>query len=193
MTQVYLVRHAQSDNSVHASRERPLSDIGRRDAKAVTWTLKDRNITVIASSPYKRSCDTVKDLADTLGLAIVAYEDLRERTSGKWFEGDFFDFAKKQWSDFDYSIENGESLGEAQERNIRALKKLLKEHGGENIVIGTHGTALSTILNYFYPQFGFEEFKKIVNFTPFVIRLDFEGETLLGAQVELVMHKHYKE
>ncbi len=193
MTQVYLVRHAQSDNSVHASRERPLSDIGRRDAKAVTWTLKDRNITYIASSPYRRSCDTVKDLADTLGLAIVAYEDLRERTSGKWFEGDFFDFAKKQWSDFDYSIENGESLGEAQERNIRALKKLLKEHGGENIVIGTHGTALSTILNYYYPQFGFEEFKKIVNFMPFVIRLDLEGETLLGAQVELVMHKPYKE
>ena len=193
MTQVYLVRHAQSDNSVHASRERPLSEIGLRDSKAVTWALKDRNITFIASSPYRRSCDTVKDLADTLGLSIVAYEDLRERTSGKWFEGDFFDFAKKQWSDFDYSIENGESLGEAQERNIRALKKLLKEHGGENIVIGTHGTALSTILNYFYPQFGFEEFKKIVNFTPLVIRLDFEGETLLGAQVELVMHKPYKE
>ena len=193
MTQVYLVRHAQSDNSVHASRERPLSDIGRRDAKAVTWTLKDRNITVIASSPYKRSCDTVKDLADTLGLAIVAYEDLRERTSGKWFEGDFFDFAKKQWEDFNYHIENGESLGEAQARNIRALKKLLKEHDGENIVIGTHGTALSTILNYYYPQFGFEEFKKIVNFMPFVIRLDLEGETLLGAQVELVMHKPYKE
>ena len=193
MTQVYLVRHAQSDNSVHESRERPLSDIGLRDSKAVTWALKDRNITFIASSPYKRSCDTVKDLADTLGLSIFVDEDLRERTSGKWFESGFFDFAKKQWSDFDYRLENGESLGEAQARNIRALKKLLKEHGGENIVIGTHGTALSTILNYYYPQFGFEEFKKIVNFMPFVIRLDLEGETLLGAQVELVMHKPYIE
>lgn len=42
MTSVYFVRHAQSDNRVHESRPRPLSEVGVRDTKAVTWTLKDR-------------------------------------------------------------------------------------------------------------------------------------------------------
>lgn len=94
--------------------------------------------------------------------------------------------------DFDYHIEDGESLREVQNRNIRALKRLLSEHNDENIAITTHGTALSTILNYYYPEFDFKCFKKIVDFMPFIIRLDFEGESCINSQVELVIHKEFK-
>ena len=72
------------------------------------------------------------------------------------------------------------------------MKKVLSEHKNENIVIATHGTALSTILNYFYPKFDFECFKKIVDFMPFIIRLDFDGNICIGSQVELVIRKEFR-
>lgn len=191
MTKVYFVRHAQSDSTIRDDRTRPLTEVGLRDSRAVSWLLADRNISYIASSSYTRSVETVSHFAEQAGLEIKIYEDLRERNAGSWHGDRFFDFIEKQWSDHDYHIEDGECLCEVQERNIRVLKKLLTEHKGENIVIATHGTALSTILNFYYPQYDFECFKKIVNFMPFVIRLDFERDKLVGHQVELIIHKEY--
>ena len=35
-----------------------------------------------------------------------------------------------------------------QGRNMEALNKILSDNQGKEIVVGTHGTALSTILNF---------------------------------------------
>ncbi|HWT73517.1 MAG TPA: histidine phosphatase family protein [Mobilitalea sp.] len=37
---------------------------------------------------------------------------------------------------------------DVQERNINALMRVIEEYQGKNIVIGSHGTALSTIISY---------------------------------------------
>ncbi len=191
MTRLYFVRHALPDKTVQDDMTRPLTVEGRRDSMAVAWALADKDITSIVSSPYKRSVETVTPLAKTLGFEIKTIDDLRERNAGEWLGENFFEFIQKQWEDHNYHIKNGECIAEVQKRNIAAVNRLLSLHDGQNIVIGTHGTALSAILNFYYPQFGFEEFKKIVDFMPFIIRLDFEGETLCGSQVELVIHKNY--
>lgn len=191
MTKVYFVRHAQPLTSERDDRIRPLTEVGLRDSKAVSWLLLDRGISYIASSPYKRSVDTVAHFAELLGLDINIFEDLRERGAGGWHGENFFEYIEKQWADFDYHIKDGESLREVQERNIRALKQILSEHEGEKIAIATHGTALSTILNYYYPEFDFNCFKRIVDFMPFIIRLDFDGDMCVNSQVELVIHKEY--
>lgn len=192
MTEVYFVRHAQSDHSVWDNRIRPLTEEGLRDSKAVTWILADKGIDYLMSSPYKRSMDTIADLADVLGLPIHTDEDFHERNTGDLKGRPIFEFGEQQWSDFDYKAEAGESLREVQQRNIRALNRVLAEHNGEKIVIATHGAALSTILNFYYSEFDFKCFKKIVDFMPFVIRLDFDGEKCVNSQVELVMYKEYK-
>ena len=49
-------------------------------------------------------------------------------------------------------------------------------HPGKNIVIGTHGTALSAILNYYRPEFGCEDFLRILDWMPYVVELTFEGK-----------------
>lgn len=192
MTEVYFVRHAQSDHSVRDDRTRPLTDEGKNDTRAVADLLKSRGVEFIASSPYIRAIDTVGLYSLCSGLDVNIYEDLRERNAGGWQGENLFEFMEKQWMDFDYHIEDGESLREVQNRNIRALKPLLSEHNDENIAITTHGTALSTILNYYYPEFDFKCFKKIVDFMPFIIRLDFEGESCINSQVELVINKEFK-
>lgn len=192
MTSVYFVRHAQPDNSVRDDRHRPLTDEGKNDTRAVAELLKSRNVGFIASSPYERAVETVGLYSLWTGLDVNIYEDLRERNAGSWQGDNFFEYIEKQWADFDYHIMDGECLHDVQERNIRALKQLLAEHDGESIAVATHGTALSTILNYYYPEFNFNCFKKIVDFMPFIIRLDFDGESCVGSQVELVIHKEFR-
>lgn len=192
MTEVYFVRHADPDHSVRDDRTRPLTDEGKNDTRAVADLLKSRNVGFIASSPYIRAIDTVGLYSLWTGLDVNIYEDLRERNAGSWHGGNFFEFIEKQWADLDYHIEDGESLREVQARNIRVLNHILAEHPNEKIAIATHGTALSTILNHYYPDFDFKCFKKIVDFMPFIIRLDFDGKKCVNYQTELIIHKDFK-
>ncbi len=43
-----------------------------------------------------------------------------------------------------------------------------------NIVIGTHGTALSTIVRYFDSSFGYNEFNQIKNLMPWIVMISFD-------------------
>lgn len=193
MTEIYFVRHAQSRSDDTDDRTRRLTETGKRDSEAVKWVLADRGIEYIASSPYTRSIDTVSGFAELVGLPVNIYEDLRERNACGWHGENFFEFIERQWTDHDFHIKDGECLHEVQERNIKVLNHLLEEHNGKKIAVATHGTALSAILNYYYPQFDFKCFKKIVDFMPFIIRLDFDGVRCVNSQVELVIHRPYKK
>lgn len=182
VTNVYFVRHAQSDTTIKEDMPRPLTDKGFQDTKRVTKALKEFNISRIFSSPYQRAVDTVKDLANSLGQTIILEEDFRERHVGEWVE-DFKGYSRRQWEDFDYKLANGESLRDVQYRNISALHKVIKEHEGMNVVIGTHGTALSTIINYYDPSFGYDSFWSIIDKMPYIVRFQFEGNEWMGVEV----------
>ena len=67
-----------------------------------------------------------------------------------------------------------------QKRNIEALNKILLDNPNQAIVIGTHGTALSTILNFYDDSFGCDDFLRIIDWMPYIIELDFEGNHLVG-------------
>lgn len=175
LNKVYFVRHAKPDFSVKEDLTRPLTEEGVNASKKVKMFLKDKNISKIYSSPYKRAIDTVKDLSDFLHLDIEVIDDFRERkVCDNWIE-DFNKFCEKQWSDFNYSLDNGESLKEVQDRNIKELHKILNKYDEENIVIGTHGTALSTIINYYDNNFNYSSFNKIKDIMPLIILCEFDG------------------
>ena len=61
MTIVYFVRHAQPEHAWEDDRTRPLTEEGKRDASVVLDFLKDKEIDVFYSSPYKRSIDTIAE------------------------------------------------------------------------------------------------------------------------------------
>lgn len=186
MTRVYFVRHAHPDFSVQDDLTRPLSDMGMVDVRKVTDFLMDKDIHRVFSSPYKRAVDTVKNFAEKVNLEIHTVHDLRERKiDDVWIE-DFNSFARQQWEDFEYKLSNGECLREVQERNIDALQEILKENKDKNIVIGTHGTALSTIINFYNKNFKYEEFYRIKGFMPFVVCMEFEGMTIKNIEEFIV-------
>ncbi len=175
MTRVYFVRHAQPNINNHDDMTRELSEKGLADTVLVTQFLSDKDISAVLSSPYKRAVDTVKGFADGAGLEVEIIPDFRERSiDNVWLE-DYNSFARRQWSDFDYKLSGGESLCEVQRRNIAALKSAVERFEGKNIAVGSHGTALSTIINYYDPKFGYADFEEIKPLMPFAVCFEFEG------------------
>jgi 2,3-bisphosphoglycerate-dependent phosphoglycerate mutase len=167
--EIYLLRHARPDFSVHEDRIRPLSEEGMIEAKKACDFLAGEGIERIYSSPYKRSVQTIELLASELGLEIVLKEDFRERKiCDEWIE-DFEGFCRNQWNDFEYKLEDGESLNEVQARNIGELKNIVENDDANKIAIGTHGTALSTMLNSFSSEFDYKFFQSIKSRMPVII------------------------
>ena len=182
MTTIYFVRHAEPNYQNHNDMLRELTEKGLRDRKLVTDFLKDKQIDAVLSSPYTRSVDTVRDFAEKNAMEITVIEDFRERKiDSVWIE-DFEAFSKRQWEDFSYKLSDGECLEEVQRRNIAAIRKVLAAYPGKNIVVGSHGTALSTIINYYDSSFGYADFNKIRKLMPWIVAFTFEEETCVGIQ-----------
>lgn len=187
MTKVYFVRHAEPIHSWEDDRTRPLTDEGINDSNKVTELLKNFCINCFYSSPYKRSIDTILKSTIFHNMSILTDERFRERQKG--IGGNVKGMFQKRWADFDYCEDGGESLNNVQKRNIEALLEILNKHVNENIVIATHGTALSTILNYYTPQFACNDFLRIIDYMPYIIRLDFEKTAYIGREEILIIEK----
>lgn len=187
MTKVFFVRHAQPRHDHADDMTRPLTEEGMADAKIVLETLQDKEIDTFYCSPYKRSMDTIRETADFYQMEI--HTDLRLREREKGVGGNNHGMFQKRWENHDYHEEGGESIGMVQGRNIEALQEILEENDGKNIVIGTHGTALSTIMNYYNPEFGCNDFLRIIDWMPYIVEMDFEGQEL----VQIIEHAHIEK
>ena len=180
MTTVYFIRHAQADNSVRDGRVRPLTEKGMADRALVTAFLQEKGIDVVLSSPFRRAVDTISGFAEQNNLEIEIVEDFRERKSDSDMVSTnrviFTGFMEQQWADFSYTFSDGECLFAVQERNIAALNEILKKHNGKNIVIGTHGMALSLIINNYDKTYGFKDFMAMVDLLPWAVKMEFIEE-----------------
>ncbi len=180
MTTLYFIRHAQPNFNNHDDRSRELTPKGLEDRKLVTDFLYGKNIDAVLSSPFQRAIETVRHFADKKGMTVTTIESFRERRIDSGWIDNFHEFSKKQWENFDYKLPGGESLRETQERNIAALRQTLSDYEGKNVAIGSHGTALSAIINYFDPSFGYEDFSRIKNLMPWVVEFIFEGQECIS-------------
>ena len=177
MTTVYFVRHAEADHTVHEGAVRPLTAKGRADCALVVSFFEGKRLDCLFTSPYRRAIETVTPLAERHGLAPVIIQGFFERLSDtdmtRRTEG-WESFMERQWREPGYTYSDGESLQTVQNRNIAALNKLLAAHEGESFAIGTHGTALSTIINYYDASYGYVDFKAMERLTPWIVVMEFE-------------------
>ena len=190
MTNIYFVRHAQPDYDFSDAAKRPLTEEGERDTLKVVEAMKDIRIDFAISSPYKRSYDTIKQTADEHGLVIAIDERLHERINGK--NSNNLEMFRKRWADVSFSESDGECLQSVMDRNIAAVNDILDVHRDENVMIGTHGTALSTILHYYDNSFGVDDFMRLIDFMPYIIRLGFDGRELVEKEEILIVKKEFK-
>ena len=190
MTRVYFVRHAQSDWRSGSDRERGLTAAGMEDRRVVLDFLRDKPVDAFYCSPYRRSLDTVREAAEHFGLPIRTDERLRDREAVPG--GNCRELFRRRWADFDWHEPGGESLRSVQERNIAALTEILEQNRDRTLVVGTHGTALSTILNYYDPDYDCDSFLRIIDWMPFVVELDFDGTKFLSRTEHVHVEKVYR-
>lgn len=179
-TAVFMVRHAESPYVHGQERTRGLSEEGQKAAARVAELLSDIDVHCIASSPYARARQTVQPLAERKGLDIILYEELAERLIAGPDSRKPWDVVKeairRSFEDKDFALEGGESTRQAQQRALPVIRKLLGEHRGRNIVIGTHGNIMTILLNAFDERYGFEFWLAATQ--PDIYRLTFDGDRL---------------
>lgn len=190
MTKVYFVRHAQSNHRDGNDRERGLTAEALEDRKIVLGFLRDKQVDAFYCSPYRRSLDTIRETAELYGRPILTDERLRERETVPG--GNNRELFRKRWADFDWHEPGGESLRSVQERNIAALTEILEQNRDKTVVIGTHGTALSTILHYYDSSYNCDAFLRIIDWMPFVVELDFDGTRFLSKTEHVHIEKIFK-
>ena len=176
MTHIYFVRHATPNFDNHDDLTRELTSQGLQDRALVTEYFKGISIDAVVSSPFKRAYDTVAPLAQNRGLPVGVMQEFRERkVDSVWIE-DFDAFADMQWADFDYRLKDGETLRQVQRRNVAGVVQLLKAHTNQTVVVGGHGTAISTLINFYIPHFGRDDYLRIQPKMPFIAHFEFNED-----------------
>lgn len=180
-TVIYMVRHAESDYADGTERSRGLTERGKRDVERVTEVLAQEGIEVLISSPYARAVLTLEGLANRLGLPIRTEEDLRERhfadENGVVPNEEFQRAFEATFADYDLAMPGGESNRVCQERAIRVFSRLLEEHRGKRIAVGTHGNVMTLIMNYYDARFGWDFMNAASK--PDIYQMRFDGSRLL--------------
>ncbi len=165
-----LIRHAQSQPEIDVDPDDwLLSDLGRRQAKALRDALRGEGIGEIYASPLPRAVATVRPLAEVLGLDIAAHDGLRERRLSGALIDDWREQHQRSWTDFDRVLPGGESSREAQARMLAGLQEILSEARSQTVAVCSHGNVISLALNALDPSFGFSQWQAMRN--PHVFRL----------------------
>ncbi|MFT8324017.1 MAG: histidine phosphatase family protein [Lentilactobacillus hilgardii] len=188
-TNIYFVRHALPDYSWTNDEIMPLTKTGENDSIEVLNVLKNIKFDFCISSPYKRTLQTIEPLALYKKLAIHTDKRLKERLRGEVGSNEA-GLLKQRWQDFSFHENDGESMDSLQKRNVAALREILTSHRNENILFATHGAALSSILNYLNPNFGYLDFIRLQCFTPYVLKVSFnQNNQVLHKEEILIMDK----
>ena len=74
-------------------------------------------------------------------------DDLRERELPPVGPDEFEQIVEETWRTPDAAVRGGESNCTAQRRGLAVMRELVDRHGGEHIVVATHGTLLTLMLN----------------------------------------------
>lgn len=164
------VRHGEtvgnSEQIAHGQSESPLNERGIRQARITAEMLTGWNQTYhrVYASPLSRAHDTARHISEALGLPLHVNDDLKEGFLGDW-EGvtyqqlSDFNFAQRSIKDDDFSGHNGESPNQLSRRMLQAVTTIRELHRGENIIVVSHGAAISHVLSLLLdtrPVFGYQ-------------------------------------
>jgi len=99
--------------------------------------------------------------------------DLRERSlEGRWNE-DWLSAIRSTWEDFSLAHpDGGETNADAWARAAAAFETLRHRHGGQTVVVATHGNLLVLFLRLLDPSKGFDFWRTLA--FPDIYRLEVE-------------------
>jgi broad specificity phosphatase PhoE len=141
VTTLLLVRHGETDwnaeGRLQGHTDRPLNELGRRQAKELAEKLAGEGADAIYASDLTRAKETAEIVGARLGLTVVIDADLREKNWGSW-EGLTGD--ERVHVEFE-----GESTKEHRDRVVRAVRRIAERHPGQRVIVVTHGGSLRRV------------------------------------------------
>jgi uncharacterized phosphatase len=155
VTTIYLARHGESDwnaaNRFQGHSDRPLTDHGREQAKALADLVAAESVEAIYASPLSRALETARIVAARTKLAVVADEGLREVDTGSWSGLSRAEVQERypegfqRWITGGAGWEDGESYEEMAERVLAAVNRIAAAHPGGRVLLVSHGGPIRAI------------------------------------------------
>ncbi len=150
MTQIILVRHGQTpwnkEKIFRGSRDIPLNDQGREEARLAGEWLKGETIHAAYCSPLSRARDTGEAIARHHHIAVADLPGLTDLCYGDW-EGMPLTEVKAKFADLYRRWETapatvrfpgGETLDEVKVRAVGAVEEVVRRHPGQTVLLAAH-------------------------------------------------------
>jgi broad specificity phosphatase PhoE len=157
-TILHLVRHGETTlagSGVIAGRlDVPLSARGEAQARAAAALLANQPLAAVVASPLARARATAAPIAAAHGLAVELDPDLRELDFGA-AEGLTFEELELRapetaaaWVARPHEVvfPGGEGLRDVAARALRAVRAVLRRHGGREVAIISHAGPIRALL-----------------------------------------------
>lgn len=158
MITIDFIRHCESDTSIHDDAERPLTQVGERQAARLAQCLRGNRYDAVYASPLRRAVETVMPLAAVRGMAVQESDALVERIMPGWID-DYEHYVERQWHDLAFSLAGGESIRQVQQRYMGFIAQLPQAQ--TYIAVGSHGTAMSGLVECANPGGGYQFFSEL--------------------------------
>jgi len=155
VTTILLARHGESDwnrtKRWQGFADRPLTELGRRQASELGERLEDTELDAIYSSDLQRARETAEIVARSKRLDVKTVRDLREVDVGSWSgltraEAETrYPEAYARWLQGAEGWDDGETYDQLGERVVRAIQRIAKDHDGQRVLIVAHGGTIRAI------------------------------------------------
>jgi probable phosphoglycerate mutase len=159
-TTLLAIRHGETlwnaQDRFQGHGDSPLTETGRRQARALGQRLKGIEFDVLIASDLGRAKETASILAEYTGHPVGTDARLRERSFGE-LEGLTVEeirrrhpgvFERLYADDPDYAAPKGETLRDHFQRNISFVQELLTEQPGITAALVVHGGVLDSLFRY---------------------------------------------
>jgi broad specificity phosphatase PhoE len=155
VTTILLARHGESDwnrtRRWQGFADRPLTDLGRRQAMELAARLEETGLDAVYSSDLQRASETAEIVARSKRLDVRTDPDLREVDVGSWSgltraEAEArYPEAYARWLRGNEGWDDGETYDQLGERVVRAIQRIANEHEGQRVLIVAHGGTIRAI------------------------------------------------
>ena len=127
VSEVWLVRHADSYRDGVTSDDPPLSTLGRDQAQRLAARVKRATPAAVYSSPYRRAMETASAITENVHVDERLIEVALE-------------------IDEDGTLNFTETPDSAVKRMTSVIDQVVREHEGQRVVIVSHGAAIVALL-----------------------------------------------
>lgn len=145
---LYLIRHAQTQQTGLPAETWPLSDVGIQQAHKLAGMPFWPEVHLICSSWEPKAIQTAQIVAERHDLPVEPVLDLRELRRTEGYVADYESAVREALKNPLKSHPGWEPAGEAQTRIMTAIERLLMLHEGETLAVVSHGLVLTLYLAY---------------------------------------------